>query len=144
MQGDLFKISIIILIRLFFNQHTIIFITALQMHANHTVQLNRCSLHCKECVPLFLCIMADKTIHIILHLLGYRLHLTAVWMQNACTHLHNCVLCSCRLAVASICLRLDCKTPQRPNCSCHRLLPPHTVSCLQHTHLQTQTQNDED
>lgn len=56
-----------------------------------------------------------------------------------CPDLHNSVPCSCRSAVATTCPSLDCKTPQRPNCSCHRLLPPHTVSCLQHTHLKTDT-----
>lgn len=53
------------------------------------------------------------------------------------THLHSCVLCSCRMAAASTCLTLDCKTPPKPNCSCRRLLPPHTISCLPHTHLKS-------
>lgn len=69
------------------------------------------------------------------------LHLSAVFMHVPVSpaHLHNCVLCSCRLAVASTCPTPDCKTPQRPDCSCRRLLPPRTVSCSQHTHLSTHT-----
>lgn len=51
-------------------------------------------------------------------------------------HLHNCALCSCRWAVASICPTLDCKTLRRPGCSCRRLLPPRTASCSRRTHLK--------
>lgn len=72
------------------------------------------------------------------------LHLSAVFMRVPVSpaHLHNCVLCSCRLAVASTCPTPDCKTPQRPDCSCRRLLPPRTVSCSQHTHLSAHTHTE--
>lgn len=60
------------------------------------------------------------------------------------THLHNCVLCSCRLAVATTCPTLGCKTQQRPSCSCRRPLPPRTAGCLWHRHLRTQTRRVSD
>lgn len=70
-----------------------------------------------------------------------RSHLPAVFIcvPMSPAHLRNCVLCSCRSAVASTCPTPDCKTPRRPDCSCRRLLPPRTVSCSRHKHLHTHT-----